>query len=112
MDTVLDDPLVGKWSLTANEEWRGLRSLDVLEKIVVMAGARGLLVMLDMHRLSAAVWPTTHGLWYSKDLPAQRLHDAWHRIARLFCSHWNGECYTVCRIIHTRLLHIVAGTHS
>ena len=68
VDNVLDDPLVGKWSLTANEQLRGLRSLALLERVVVMAAARGLLVLLDVHRLSARVWPTAHGLWYSNEV--------------------------------------------
>ena len=45
VDNVLSDPEVGKWSLTANPEWRGLRSLDVLDRIVQLAASRGLLVM-------------------------------------------------------------------
>ncbi|KAL1507623.1 hypothetical protein AB1Y20_007242 [Prymnesium parvum] len=89
VDNVLDDPFVNKWSLTANEELQGLRSLAVLERLITMAGARGLLVLLDMHRLSAKIWPTTHGLWFSPQMSSQRLHDAWERLARRFCSHWN-----------------------
>ena len=89
VDNVMSDPVVGKWSLTANEDLQGLRSLAVLERLIELSAARGLLVVLDMHRLSAAVWPTAHGLWYSPEVAAAQLHDAWRRLARLFCRHWN-----------------------
>ena len=45
VDNVLSDPEVGKWSLTANADWRGLRSLEVMDHIVELAAARGLLIM-------------------------------------------------------------------
>ena len=67
VDNVNSDPLLDKWSLTADPELRGLRSLDVLETVISQAAQRGLLVCLDMHRLHAAVWPTSHGLWYDPE---------------------------------------------
>lgn len=88
-DTVLTDPEIGKWSLTANPWWRGLRSLELLERIVQLCASRGLLVVLDMHRLHANVWPTAHGLWYDDEMPAGRLGQAWRAVARRFCKHWN-----------------------
>ena len=90
VDNVLADPAVGKWSLTANPTWRGLSSLAILDKIVALAAARGLLVVLDMHRLRAAVWPTAHGLWHEgESMPPSHLEDAWRRLARRFCGQWN-----------------------
>ena len=56
-DNVLDDPLVGKWSLTANEALRGQRSLQIVEHVVRAAAARGLLVLLDMHTVSLDLAP-------------------------------------------------------
>jgi endoglucanase len=88
-DNVLSDPVVGKWSLTANPDFQGLRSLALLERLVVLAAARGLLVVLDMHRLSAAIWPTGHGLWYSDTISEAVVHDAWRSLSRRFCQHWN-----------------------
>ena len=93
VDNVLNNPDVDKWSVTANPEFRGLRSLEIVERLVRMAATRGLLIMLDMHRLIAAVWPTAHGLWHDPDpaagLPASRLEAAWRKLARQFCGHWN-----------------------
>jgi aryl-phospho-beta-D-glucosidase BglC (GH1 family) len=86
---VLADPAVGKWSLTANPEWRGENSIAILERIVNLAARRGLLVMLNIHRLHANVWPTAHGLWHEDGFPAERLESAWIRLARRFCRSWN-----------------------
>lgn len=91
VDNVLSDPAVPKWSLTANQEWRGRTSLAVLDDIVGLAAARGLLVVLDMHRLQAAVWPTAHGLWHdgTEAQPPARLEEAWRKLARRYCGRWN-----------------------
>ena len=89
VDSVLSNPTPGRWMLTANPELQHLRYLSLLERIVRMAAARGLLVMLDMHRLRAAVWPTAHGLWHDEGMPAARLEEAWRTLARHFCGHWN-----------------------
>jgi aryl-phospho-beta-D-glucosidase BglC (GH1 family) len=89
VDNVLGDPEVNKWSLTADPALQGMRSLQVVERIVRLAARRGLLVMLDMHRLRASVWPTTHGLWFDEGMPAERLEAAWRKLARRFCAHWN-----------------------
>lgn len=143
-DNVLSNPVVGRWSLTADEALRGMRSLDLVERLVsthpplsghgrtlgcrdpppmnrtsagsglslpllptvccpwayhrcrscsqvVEASARGLLILLDMHRLRAQVWPDPRGLWYEQDEDpsAPRLRSAWRVLARRFCSHWN-----------------------
>lgn len=98
VDNVLDNPEVDRWSLTADDRLRGLRSLDIVERLVAEASARGLLVLLDMHRLRAAVWPDPRGLWYEADEGrplehgrprAFRLRAAWRLLAHRFCSHWN-----------------------
>lgn len=50
--------------LAANPSLRGLRALDILDRIVQYAGAVGLSVILDNHR-SAAGWSSQpNGLWY------------------------------------------------
>ena len=89
VDNVLNDPPINKWILTANTDLQPFRHLSLLEKLVQLAAARGLLVMLDMHRLRAAIWPTAHGLWHDSDMPSSRLEEAWRRLARRFCRHWN-----------------------
>lgn len=90
LDHVLADPVVGKWSLTADEGLRhGMTSLQVLGHLVLLAASRGILVLLDMHRLNSSVWPTAHGLWHDGASPASRLDEAWRKLARRFCSSWN-----------------------
>ena len=42
----------------------GGRYLDAVERLVILAAHAGLLVILDMHRLEANVWPDPDGLWY------------------------------------------------
>ena len=88
-DTILADPEVGKWSLTANTDWRGLSSLALLERIVKLAAKRGLLILLDLHRLHANVWPTAHGVWHDEEMPANKLEEAWRIVAKRFCRYWN-----------------------
>ena len=39
VDNVLDNAVVGRWSLTANEELRGMRSVDLVERLVRTAVA-------------------------------------------------------------------------
>jgi len=91
VDNVLENPEIGRWSLTGDEALRGLRSLDIVERLVAEASARGILVLLDMHRLHAAVWPDPRGLWYAEgeEPHGARLRQAWHVLTRRFCSHWN-----------------------
>jgi aryl-phospho-beta-D-glucosidase BglC (GH1 family) len=90
VDNVLTDPLVPKWSLTENEAWRGKTSLQVLDEIVTLAARRNLLVLLDMHRLEAAVWPTAHGLWHDGETAAPLpIEQAWVKLARRYCGRWN-----------------------
>ena len=94
---VLSDPPVDRWF---TREWAPadehgaypsppLRSLEVVERVVTMAAARGLLVMLDVHRLNASVWPDPRGLWYDAEnaRPSARLDvvaAAWAQ------GHWNA----------------------
>ena len=103
-DNVLTNPLVDKWAVTADAALVGLRSLEVLARLLDAAAERGLLVLLDMHRLEAAVWPDPHGLWFR---PASRssgtddgasdrtvaeaapVFKAWHKLTQLYCSRWN-----------------------
>ena len=100
---VLSDPPVDRWF---TREWAPadehgeypsppLRSLEVVERVVAMAASRGLLVMLDVHRLNASVWPDPRGLWYDAEnaRPSARLDTvaaAWARLAARFCGHWNA----------------------
>lgn len=103
-DNVLTDPLVDKWAVTADAALVGLHSLQVLARLLDAASERGLLVLLDMHRLEAAVWPDPHGLWFrptssgdggssnSADehtAEAPAVFKAWRKLAQLFCSRWN-----------------------
>ena len=93
IDNVLNNPGLSHWECRT-----GGRSLDFLETVVSKASQRGILVMLDMHRTRADVWPTDHGLWCDvgadepmacTDENEQSLWDAWTTIATRFCDQPN-----------------------
>lgn len=63
---------------TKNPDLKGLRGLDLMDRIVNGATDRGLMVLLDRHR------PTSAGqseLWYTSDVSEQQWIDDWTMLA-------------------------------
>ena len=89
VDNVILDPppLTSAWQDPDAAKARS--SLDVLRQLVRAAAVDGLLVLLDMHRLVAEIWPDPRGLWYSELVPEAALHAAWAVLAQSFCSEPN-----------------------
>jgi endoglucanase len=52
-----------------NPNLKGLTALQVMDKLVEAAGARGMKVILDNHRSTPGGGPEGGGLWYTSDYP-------------------------------------------
>ena len=88
LDTVMANPTPTKKMLQAESGLWELNYLDILERVVDAAAKRGILVLLDLHRLEAARWPHD-GLWYKPGVTLKTLKDAWDRLQARFCQRWN-----------------------
>ena len=66
---------------TRNPDLQGLSSLQVMDRIIDGAGARGLAVILDRHRPTA---DAQSELWYTTQVPESRWIDDWVMLARRY----------------------------
>ncbi|KAL3915782.1 MAG: hypothetical protein SGPRY_007084, partial [Prymnesium sp.] len=88
LDSVLTNPKPAREMMQAAPELWGLDYMSVIERVVDAAADRGILVLLDLHRLEAKRWPTD-GLWYTPDISLQTLKQGWERMQDRFCMRWN-----------------------
>jgi len=65
---------------------RGKTVRQLLEIVIDEAGARGIMVLLDMHR---ARENEKFELWYTKEYSYETLLDGWHRLLGAFKHRWN-----------------------
>jgi len=65
---------------------RGKTVRQLLEIVIDEAGARGITVLLDMHR---ARENEKFELWYTKEYSYETLLDGWHRLLDAFKHRWN-----------------------
>jgi len=91
LDNLLANPLVTAFNggVAANKQLNGKRMLDALDLLVRKAADRHLLILLDMHRLQAALWPDPLGLWYNDRHCEGDVVAAWTSLARRYCGSWN-----------------------
>lgn len=91
LDNLLANPVVTAYNsgVEANRALDKKRMLDALDMLVKKAAARNLLILLDMHRLEAALWPDPLGLWYSPKHPEGDVVAAWKALAGRYCGSWN-----------------------
>ena len=64
-----------------NADLEGLTSLQVMDKVIAGAEARGLKVILDNHRSSPGGGPESGGLWYTQEYPESKWISDWKRLA-------------------------------
>jgi aryl-phospho-beta-D-glucosidase BglC (GH1 family) len=64
-----------------NPDLEGLTSLQVMDKIISGAGARGLKIILDNHRSTSGGGPESGGLWYTAEYPESRWITDWKMLA-------------------------------
>ena len=83
---MLDDPSAAPNGIdyAKNPDLRGLRGIALMDKIIDGAARRGLRVILDRHRPTAAA---QSDLWYTDQVPESRWIDEWRELAR----HYRGN---------------------
>jgi len=69
---------------TKNPDLKGLSPLEVMDKIVAGASARGIKIILDNHRSTPGGGPETNGLWYTSDFPESRWISDWQMLVNRY----------------------------
>jgi endoglucanase len=64
-----------------NPDLRGLAPIQILDKIIEGAGARGIRVILVNHRSSAGGGPEENGLWYTSEYTESNWISDWQMLA-------------------------------
>ena len=65
---------------TINPDLEGLTALQVMDKIIAGADARGIKIILDNHRSTPGGGPESGGLWYTKAYPESKWIADWKRL--------------------------------
>jgi len=69
-----------------NPDLVGLTSMQIFDKIIQGAGARGLRIILDHHRSNAGVSAQESGLWYTDQFPESRVISDWTMLAQRYAN--------------------------
>jgi endoglucanase len=64
-----------------NPDLNGLTSIQVMDRIIAGAGARGIKIILDNHRSTAGGGPESGGLWYTNNYPESTWIADWQTLA-------------------------------
>lgn len=90
LDKWSTNPPIGTKSISsfANPELKRLPYRELIRVVVERAASKNILVLLDMHRLDASVWPSD-GKWFSEAVSAESLITVWEELAQEFGSQWN-----------------------
>jgi endoglucanase len=64
-----------------NPSLQGLTALQVMDKLIEAAGARGIKIILDNHRSTPGGGPEGGGLWYTSEYPESRWIEDWKMLA-------------------------------
>ncbi|HEY0605783.1 MAG TPA: cellulase family glycosylhydrolase [Herpetosiphonaceae bacterium] len=67
-----------------NPDLAGLNSIQIIDKIIAGARARGMKVILDNHRSNAGVSAQENGLWYTAAYPESRWISDWQMLANRY----------------------------
>ena len=67
-----------------NPDLLNLSALEVMDRIIAGAGARGLRVILDDHRSTPGGGPESNGLWYTSSYPESRWIEDWKMLANRY----------------------------
>jgi len=85
---VLNDAQPGSVNYASNPELQGLTSLQVMDKIIAAAAAKGLLVMLDLHSFLPDT-NTQDGMWYNDANPESVVIGGWAKLLTRYKDQWN-----------------------
>lgn len=88
-DSILSNSRTNKWlvSEALNPGLRDAPYFTMLDALVEEAATRGMLILLDMHRLEAA--KSKYKLWYDAATPESEVAWAWQQVAVRYCGSWN-----------------------
>lgn len=64
-----------------NPDLEDLTAVEVMDKIVLAAGERGLRIILDNHRSTPGGGPESNGLWYTDEYPESQWIEDWKMLA-------------------------------
>ena len=78
------DVMPNSINYSLNPDLKGLSSLEVMDKIILEAGTRGLQVILDNHRSTAGGGPESNGLWYTGNFPESQWIADWQMLAQRY----------------------------
>jgi endoglucanase len=88
-ELVQTNPLVNASRLTANPQLVGLRSLEVLDRVIGALAAQGIVVILDNH-VSRADWCCSetdgNGLWYAPGYPESTWLAHWQALTMRYLN--------------------------
>jgi len=71
-----------------NTDLVGLSSLQVMDKIVAAAAARGLLIVLDLHSFQPGTF-IQNNVWYDASHPESMVIEGWVRLLTRYKDQWN-----------------------
>ena len=90
LDLVLNNPVPTsiqfgycKNNVNCNNDLKGLRALDVMEKIINYMGTKGIVVMLDLHSFEPDAF-SSNGLWYDNSHSESLVVVGWNRLLARF----------------------------
>jgi endoglucanase len=69
-----------------NSDLRGLKSIQVLDRVIAYAGSLGLRVILDNHRSEAGDGAAANGLWYTAAYPESSWIADWQALAMRYAG--------------------------
>lgn len=67
-----------------NSDFQGLSGLEIMDKIIAYAGAIGMRVILDNHRITAGHGAESSGLWHSPTFSEDQWVADWRRVAQRY----------------------------
>lgn len=87
LDNVFNNPAANDWP------WNGAKHLDILNSFIDAAAARGILVMLDLHRLYAA--QGIPELWYDATWTNAKIKQVIDTLVSRYSTKWNVFAFDV-----------------
>ncbi|ELR12201.1 glycoside hydrolase family protein [Acanthamoeba castellanii str. Neff] len=90
LELVLNDksPNGINYGAGSNADLQGLNSLQVMDKIVQAAAARGLLIMFDLHSFAPDQF-MADGMWYNAANPESKVISGWTKLLQRYKNQWN-----------------------
>jgi endoglucanase len=88
LDLAINDASPNSINYGSNSDLQGLSSLQVLDKVIQAAAARGIVIMLDLHSFSADSY-ASDSLWYNSNNPESKVISGWTKMLQRYKDQWN-----------------------